>query len=120
MLLSQTRWLTVINRLEFLTTTKVPSGIEFIIKNLAFQRVRDDTTYHYEVSGNYDSILDALKYIIENRSSEILEEVGLTGELDKSHLVTQVLNPMINILGANDIEQSLRLINRILILYGEN
>lgn len=106
--------------MEFLTTTKVPQGIRLIIENLSYQRVRDDTTYHYRVVGDFPDILESLKRIIDTRSHELLESVGLTGELNQTHLITQILNPMIGILGTDDIEQSLRLINRILILYNEN
>jgi hypothetical protein len=106
--------------MEFLTTTKVPHGMKIIFDNLSYQRVRDDTTYHYKMVGDHEDILQSLENLIKNRSSEILDEVGLSGELTHDHLVSQVLNPMRSILGTTDIEQSLRLINRILILYNEN
>jgi len=106
--------------MEFLTTTKVPQGLKVIIENLSYQRVRDDTTYHYKIVGNNCDILSSLEKVIKERSSEMLDEVGLTGELNESHLVAQILNPMHSILGTDDTEQALRRINRILILFNEN
>lgn len=91
-----------------------------MIEGLSYQRVRDDTTYHFKVVGDFGKILESLRYIVEHRSDELLTIVGLNGELNKAHLVNQILNPMESILGTSDIELSLRHINRSLILFNEN
>jgi hypothetical protein len=106
--------------MEFLNTTKVPYGIRLMIEGMSYQRVRDDTTYHFKAVGDFKSILKSLKYIIEHRSDELLNIIGLNGELNKIHLVNQILNPMEGILGTTNIELSLRQINRSLILFNEN
>lgn len=106
--------------MEFLNTTKVPYGIRLMIEGMSYQRVRDDTTYHFKVIGDFEKIIESLRYLIEHRSDEILDIIGLNGELNKTHLVNQILKPMEGILGTSDIELSLRHINRSLILFNEN
>lgn len=106
--------------MEFLNTTRVPYGVRLMIEGMSYQRVRDDTTYHFKVVGDFHKIIEALEHIIEHKSDELLNIIGLNGELNKTHLVNQILNPMQGILGTSDIELSLRQINRSLILFNEN
>jgi hypothetical protein len=119
MLFSQTKYISALSKLEFLSSTKIPSGLKVIIENLSYQRVRDDTTYHYSIRG-LGCLLDNIETIVIDNSHKIISEVGLTGILKPDHLIRDIVDPIKEILSTKDIEYSCRRANKVLILYGEN